>query len=658
MAPRARGEHAAMLAIEQAVESEALPADLIRQTGGVIGIAVNHVDGDDVAYFARRADRRIDGMRRARTGDSHGIIADKLRGRLPFLDLNRANLRAAEQEGRNRKLGNCRAVHCEVDTRIPREATVARCLKGESADHRLEAAHAHRRAVVHFTRESGRRRQCSLDEQIGNISLEAGELELAAAAEEREVDAPFQLTLPLGTNVGEAAGAGEREAPESGDASRVQGGELLAVLRLIASLAVGDAKLDLIEESRLQLRQTIRARKLREVIELGDVAIVAAAIGAHPRSEQEPLPHQGLALHEDPEILDVQLVVLEVAYRPRDRLGESAEEVLSDGPRLIEVADLVLRADLRGQRQPVLRRVDVYAVEVEIVLKILTIGRHGGTRPTVVRLKLQLGGRVDVIALREDVDAAEGAEPYLMRTAVQRVEVQPAAVHHAPHQLAILQQIDGLKGIARVEWIDRIRPIRALTEIEEARHLRDRVVDRVAGVVVAEQPAIAGGPHHLGAGVERDARAEVLVEIQAQTLLIGESVFHYAVVALEERGYEIAGVVATAADIQRRLVIQWFLTEYQIFVTEVVARVVRRRPKRVAKRVARIEHCFRGRETRELARSFLRCEPRRGETRANRKIRPAACTATLCRDHDDATGRLRAVDRRRRRALQHLDVLD
>src|SRR5438876_841425 len=248
MAPRTRGEHAAMLAIEQAVESEALPADLIRQTG--------------------------------------------------------------------------------------------------------------------------RRRQCSLDEQIGNISLEAGELELAAAAEEREVDAPLQLTLPLGANVGEASGASEREAAESRDASRVQGGELLAVLRLIASLAVGDAKLDLIEESRLQLRQTIRARKLREVIELGDVAIVAAAIGAHPRSEQEPLPHQGLALHEDPEILDVQLVVLEVAHRPRDRLGESAEEVLSDGPRLIEVADLVLRADLRGQRQPVLRRVDVYAVEVEIVLKI------------------------------------------------------------------------------------------------------------------------------------------------------------------------------------------------------------------------------------------------------------------------------------------------
>src|SRR5439155_15439176 len=142
----------------------------------------------------------------------------------------------------------------------------------------------------------------------------------------------------------------------------------------------------------------------------------------------------------------------------------------------------------------------------------------------------------------------------------------------------------------------------------------------------------------LGAGVERDARAEVLVEIQSDALLVGEGVLDDAVVALEERRHEVAGVVATAADIQRRLVIQWFLTEYQIFVTEVVARVVRRRPKRVAKRVARIEHCFRGRETRELARSFLRCEPRRGETRANRKIRPATCTATLCRDHDDATG--------------------
>ena len=186
MAPRTRGEHATVLAIEQAVESEALPADLIRQTGGVIRIAVTHVDGDDVAYLARRADRRIDGMRRARTGDSHGIIADKLRGRLPFLDLNRANLRAAEQEGRNRKLGNCRAVHCEVDTRIPREAAVTRRLEGVSVDHRLEATHAHRRAVVNLARESSGRRQCSLDEQIGNISLEARELELAAAAEERE----------------------------------------------------------------------------------------------------------------------------------------------------------------------------------------------------------------------------------------------------------------------------------------------------------------------------------------------------------------------------------------------------------------------------------------------------------------------------------------
>src|SRR5256885_783539 len=123
MAPRTRGEHAAMLAIEQAVESEALPADLIRQTGGGNRSAVAHVGG-----------------------------------------------------------------------------------------------------VVHFTRESGRRRQCSLDEQIGNISLEAGELELAAAAEEREVDAPLQLTLPLGANVGEASGASEREAAESRDASRVQGG--------------------------------------------------------------------------------------------------------------------------------------------------------------------------------------------------------------------------------------------------------------------------------------------------------------------------------------------------------------------------------------------------------------------------------------------------
>src|SRR5206468_4184892 len=88
-----------------------------------------------------------------------------------------------------------------------------------------------------------------------------------------------------------------------------------------------------------------------------------------------------------------------------------------------------------------------------------------------------------------------------------------------------------------------------------------------------------------------------------------------------------------------------------------VARIVRRRPEWVTKRVVRVEDGLRGRETGELTGSLLPREARGGEARADGEIRLAAAAA-LRRDHDDAARRLRAVDRRRGGAFQYLDVLD
>src|SRR5438270_4853873 len=50
---------------------------------------------------------------------------------------------------------------------------------------------------------------------------------------------------------------------------------------------------------------TIRARELRELVEFSDLTVVAAAIGPHAGREQEALPHQRLALHEDAVVDDM-----------------------------------------------------------------------------------------------------------------------------------------------------------------------------------------------------------------------------------------------------------------------------------------------------------------------------------------------------------------
>ena len=139
MAPRTGGKHSAVLAIEEAIQAQSLPANLITQAGGVVGIAVAHVDGDDIAHLARRANCWVDRMRGTGAGNGDRIVSDELRRRLPFFDLNRADLRAAEQERRDGQLRDRRPIPGDVETRVPREPTETRRLQREGIQNWLNS---------------------------------------------------------------------------------------------------------------------------------------------------------------------------------------------------------------------------------------------------------------------------------------------------------------------------------------------------------------------------------------------------------------------------------------------------------------------------------------------------------------------------------------
>src|SRR3954470_19346549 len=195
-----------------------------------------------------------------------------------------------------------------------------------------------------------------------------------------------------------------------------------------------------------------------------------------------------------------------------------------------------------------------------------------------------------------------------MRALLEGVVVQPSAIHEPPHELAILEQVDRLERIAWIEWVERIRTIIPLTKIEEARHLRDRVVDRVAGVVITEQPTIVRVSHDFRTDIERRLRTQVLGQVEAHALLVREGVLDDAVVSLEKRRHEVLRVLTAATHVDRRLVVERLLTEDQVFVAEVVVGIVRRCPERVAERVAEIEGGLGRREAREGPRALLRRE--------------------------------------------------
>jgi len=94
-----------------------------------------------------------------------------------------------------------------------------------------------------------------------------------------------------------------------------------------------------------------------------------------------------------------------------------------------------------------------------------------------------------------------------MRACVHRFPLHAPRRDAAEHGLAILEQVDRGERIARIERIEWIGAVRLLPIIEEARQLRNRVIDRAAVVVVAEQPAIGITPKILGAQLQRHIRS-------------------------------------------------------------------------------------------------------------------------------------------------------
>src|SRR5205085_9151566 len=138
------------------------------------------------------------------------------------------------------------------------------------------------------------------------------------------VHATLELALTLRTDVGEAARAAQRESTEAADASRVEVRELLAVLRLVTSLAVCRTQLQLVDQAVEEAGEAIRARELREELHLADVAVVAAAIGAHARGHEQTLADQRLALREHAKVVHREPAVVDVANGTGDRLVETA----------------------------------------------------------------------------------------------------------------------------------------------------------------------------------------------------------------------------------------------------------------------------------------------------------------------------------------------
>src|SRR5437762_6745347 len=168
--------------------------------------------------------------------------------------------------------------------------------------------------------------------------------------------------------------------------------ELLSEQRLVAGLAVGHAQLDITSLAE-QAREAVRARRLREEIELVHVAVGAGPLGARADGQQQPIAQtQPLLLSVK---TDGPLVGELLERRQYGALVDvllARQQPVRLHSRTVELTVLPLHARGRGGLEA-RRRVRVDRVQVPVREPAVRVSHRGHARVRLVRLEIQLPRR-------------------------------------------------------------------------------------------------------------------------------------------------------------------------------------------------------------------------------------------------------------------------
>src|SRR5205807_5439255 len=168
------------------------------------------------------------------------------------------------------------------------EAVRARFDRSEG-DTDFRSACSHRAAVDNFLIDARARREERPDEQIADVAIEEGHLELRAIIQERTVNAELALDQPLRPDLWIADRGRLNEPCLAADLTAVRKSEeALAVVRLVPRLTHRAAELDLADPAE-RPNDPIGRAEARERVELLRIAVHAAALGPNSGRQQHLL---------------------------------------------------------------------------------------------------------------------------------------------------------------------------------------------------------------------------------------------------------------------------------------------------------------------------------------------------------------------------------
>ena len=208
--------------------------------------------------------------------------------------------------------------------------------------------------VCDLVRETGRRGDRPLQNDIGHVLQVPRQLQRDAVVETGDVDPRLELRHPLGSQLRRARRAFQNRSRVALDIPvDQQAGELLATIteiaqRLVSRLPVRGTHLHFAEEVAgiTPLENPVRGCTLREYEELRRIALRAALIEAHHTGDKQPIVHPDpLLLDVEAEVLDLALILANVDLSRCIGLVLAGRQVSPDDAVGSNVAKLVSEAD-------------------------------------------------------------------------------------------------------------------------------------------------------------------------------------------------------------------------------------------------------------------------------------------------------------------------
>ena len=158
-------------------------------------------------------------------------------------------------------------------------------------------------AVDDQVRDAARRDRGGLEQQVRDLAVVPGALELHPVVQELDVGSGFELLLGFRLDVHVAAHARLHEAGLAADrGARVQDGLTVAIARPIARLGPAGADLHLVDRI-AEVGEPVRTGRARIDVALAAVAVRAGAVGAESADERELLGHADELLGREPRVV-------------------------------------------------------------------------------------------------------------------------------------------------------------------------------------------------------------------------------------------------------------------------------------------------------------------------------------------------------------------